>query len=61
METTTFATTSNGTTDGQREVADERREALNWLSRRLSWENRLGQLRPRDENAEPEAERKQAA
>jgi hypothetical protein len=53
MDTTTL--------NGQRVAADERREALNWLSRRLRWENRLGQLRPRDENAEPEAERKQAA
>jgi hypothetical protein len=61
MGTTTFATTSDGTSDGQRQAADERREALNWLSRRLRWENRLGQLRPRDPGAEPEAERKQAA
>lgn len=36
------------TFDHQRVAADERREALNWLSQRLSWENRLGQLRPHD-------------
>jgi hypothetical protein len=45
----------------QRRAAEERREALNWLSRRLSWENRLGQLRPTAENAEADAENKQAA
>jgi hypothetical protein len=56
MEMTTFATS-----DGQRQAADERREALIWLSRRLSWEDRLGQLRPRDENAEPQVQNKQAA
>jgi len=36
----------------QRQAADERREALNWLARRLSWENRLGELRPSED---PEA------
>jgi hypothetical protein len=34
------------TTSLDRQAAIERREALNWLARRLSWENRLGQLRP---------------
>jgi hypothetical protein len=53
MSTTTF--------DHQRPAADDRREALNWLSRRLSWENRLGQLRPSTEKTEADAETKQAA
>ena len=53
MNTTTF--------DHQRQAAEERREALNWLSRRLSWENRLGQLRPTAEKADEAAETKQAA
>ena len=53
MSTTTF--------DRQRQAADERREALNWLSRRLSWENRLGQLRPSAQTAQADAETKQAA
>jgi hypothetical protein len=53
MSTTTF--------DHQRQAADDRREALNWLSRRLSWENRLGQLRPSAEKAEADTETKQAA
>jgi len=48
------------TFDHQRVAAEERREALNWLSRRLSWENRLGQLRPHDEGAD-QVESKQAA
>jgi hypothetical protein len=42
----------------QRQAADGRREALNWLARRLNWERRLGELRP----AAPEvAETAQAA
>ena len=49
------------TFDSQRVAADERREALNWLSRRLSWENRLGQLRPHDARAGHPVESKQAA
>ena len=53
MDTTTF--------DHQRPAGDERREALNWLSRRLSWENRLGQLRPTADNADEVAQTKQAA
>ncbi|HTK17108.1 MAG TPA: hypothetical protein VL769_11995 [Acidimicrobiia bacterium] len=53
MGTTTF--------DHQRRAADERREALNWLSRRLSWENRLGQLRPSADKTEAGAPTKQAA
>ena len=40
----------------QRQAAEERREALNWLSRRLRWENRLSQLRPTPERAEEAAE-----
>ena len=49
------------TFDHQRVAAEERREALNWLSRRLSWENRLGQLRPHDGEADETSESKQAA
>lgn len=49
------------TFESQRVAADERREALNWLSRRLSWENRLGQLRPHDGAAVAADEAKQAA
>jgi hypothetical protein len=49
------------TFDRQRLAADERREALNWLSRRLSWEDRLGQLRPHDGEADEPAESKRAA
>lgn len=56
-KTTTFATTF----DGRSVAAEERREALNWLSRRLRWENRLGELRPTDRDAEEAAETKQAA
>jgi hypothetical protein len=26
--------------------SEDRREALQWLARRLSWEHRLGELRP---------------
>jgi hypothetical protein len=45
----------------QAEAAEGRREALQWLARRLSWERRLGQLRP-DEATSPEhGESKQAA
>jgi hypothetical protein len=41
---------NNTTTfNSQRQADVERREALNWLARRLSWENRLGQLRPSDD------------
>ena len=44
--------------DQKRHAAEGRREALAWLARRLSWEQRLGQLRPA--NAE-DAQTKQAA
>jgi hypothetical protein len=36
------------TIDHQRVDADGRREALQWLARRLKWERRLGELRPHD-------------
>ncbi len=52
------------TFDRRSQAADERREALNWLSRRLRWENRLGQLRPParpTDRAEVAAETQQAA
>jgi hypothetical protein len=32
--------------DQQGRAAEGRREALKWLSRRLKWEERLGELRP---------------
>jgi hypothetical protein len=32
--------------DQQARAAEGRREALRWLSRRLQWERRLGELRP---------------
>ena len=32
--------------DQQARAAEGRREALNWLARRLKWEHRLGELRP---------------
>ena len=35
--------------DHQARAAEGRREALSWLSRRLKWEHRLGELRPHDE------------
>jgi hypothetical protein len=34
--------------DSQARAAAGRREALKWLSRRLKWEHRLGELRPHD-------------
>ena len=43
------------------EVAEGRREALKWLARRLSWERRLGQLRPDEATAPEHSESKQAA
>ncbi len=30
----------------QTQQSDDRREALQWLARRLQWELRLGELRP---------------
>jgi hypothetical protein len=33
-------------TNEQAETADGQREALQWLARRLHWEQRLGELRP---------------
>jgi hypothetical protein len=45
----------------QRQAADGRREALNWLARRLNWERRLGELRPAAPAAPEVAETKQAA
>ena len=34
---------------------EERREALKWLARRLTWEQRLGELRPGAELAKQAA------
>ena len=34
--------------DQQARAAEGRREALKWLSRRLKWEHRLGELRPHE-------------
>ena len=42
----------------QRQAAERRREALTWLAGRLTWERRLGQLRPTDTEV---VETKQAA
>lgn len=56
-KTTTFANDF----EAQRQAAVERREALNWLSRRLAWENRLGQLRPAGSVAREVAKTKRAA
>ena len=42
----------------QRQAAERRREALTWLAGRLTWERRLGQLRPTDAEL---AETQQAA
>ena len=47
--------------DRRNHAAAERREALNWLSRRLAWENRLGQLRPTPVDPHEAAETRQAA
>lgn len=44
--------------DQQARAAEGRREALRWLARRLSWEHRLGELRP---DAAPKAHKAQAA
>jgi len=41
--------------DHQARAAEGRREALSWLSRRLKWEHRLGELRPHDANDEQAA------
>ena len=41
--------------------APERREALEWLARRLNWERRLGQLRSDDAKSPESGESKQAA
>jgi hypothetical protein len=34
--------------DQHARAAEARREALAWLSRRLKWERRLGELRPHE-------------
>jgi hypothetical protein len=49
------------TMKNQRQVAEGRREALNWLARRLSWERRLGELRPSADEVAEISETKQAA
>ena len=47
------------TSNTLKQAQDEgRREALTWLARRLTWEHRLGELRP---DPSIEAEAKQAA
>jgi hypothetical protein len=45
----------------QAQTAEGRREALQWLARRLSWERRLGQLRPGAAKSPEHGESKQAA
>jgi hypothetical protein len=47
--------------NNQRQAADGRREALNWLARRLSWERRLGELRPTTADVAEISATKQAA
>jgi hypothetical protein len=44
--------------DQQARAAEGRREALQWLARRLNWEHRLGELRP---DQAPKAQEAQAA
>jgi len=51
----------NQTSINQRQAADGRREALNWLAQRLSWERRLGELRPGTGQVAEISETKQAA
>jgi hypothetical protein len=47
--------------DQQAQAAEGRREALKWLARRLSWERRLGQLRPDAAKSPENGESMQAA
>jgi len=49
------------TTTNQRQAAEGRRDALNWLAGRLSWERRLGELRPGTAQVAEISETRQAA